>query len=156
MKSLGGFDGIFFYHYDETDLCYRIWKSGSSIVFCPDAKITHLGGQSVGRFPIRFALEIQRSLYYYFHKHYGGESLAQIRRIALLHYWMRRIGYGLINLVRASESRGNRLKMYKVVIDWHRRINPARFIQTGEEPDLGYPPFAPGPKAVDTTTLDMA
>src|SRR5262249_18085813 len=66
LKQLGGFDERFFYHFEETDLCYRTWKSGASILYYPDAEITHLGGQSVGRFPIRFALETYRSGYRYF------------------------------------------------------------------------------------------
>ena len=142
LKQLGGFDEVFFYHKDEVDLCQRIWKSGRSVVFCPHAEITHLGGQSVGRFPIRFALESQRSLYRYFYKHYGTRGLVQIRRITLLHYYVRRIGYKLINLFKSSQANSNRLDMYKVVIDWHRRTNPNRFIEKGEEADVGYPPFS--------------
>ena len=51
LERLRGFDERFFYHYEETDLCCRIWKSGSQILFYPGAEIIHLGGQSVGRFP---------------------------------------------------------------------------------------------------------
>jgi len=74
LERLGGFDERFFYHCEEKDLCYRVWKSGSSILFYPGAEITHLGGQSVGRFPIRFELETYRSGYRFFYKHHAGKE----------------------------------------------------------------------------------
>ena len=146
LQQLQGFDGRFFYHFEETDLCCRLWKSGSSIVYCPTAEITHLGGQSVGRFPIRFELERLRSRYRYFHKHFGRRGLIRIRRVTLLHYWTRRIGYGIKAWFKPSEALKGRMEMYKVVIRWNWELNVERFIATGEEPDLGYQPLAPAPQ----------
>ena len=146
LKRLGGFDERFFYHFEETDLCFRVWKSGSPILFCPDAEITHLGGQSVGRFPIRFILETYRGRYRYFFKHYGRKGLVRIRRVALLHLGVRMAGYGLLRLFKSDERLENRLAMYRVALKWNRQLDPVRFIETGEEPDLGYAPLAPTPK----------
>jgi GT2 family glycosyltransferase len=50
LRFLGGFDERFFYHFEESDLCFRVWKSGSSILFCPEAEITHLGVNPSGGF----------------------------------------------------------------------------------------------------------
>jgi GT2 family glycosyltransferase len=146
LKRLGGFDGRFFYHLEETDLCFRVWKAGAQILFCPDAEITHLGGQSVGRFPIRFALETFRSKYRYFEKHYGRRGLRQIWWISRLHLKVRQIGYKVICLFKPSEPLKNRLEMYRIALEWNRRLDPVRFIQEGVEPDLGYEPLAPAPK----------
>jgi GT2 family glycosyltransferase len=145
LERLGGFDEQFFYHFEESDLCYRVWKSGYPILFNPTAEIVHLGGQSVGRFPIRFALETYRSGYRFFFKHYGRAGLIRIRNVYLLHLCVRQIGYSLLNLMRSSESLNNRLAMYRVVIEWNRSLDPMRFIETGQEPDLGYEPLAPAP-----------
>jgi GT2 family glycosyltransferase len=145
LKNLRSFDERFFFHFEESDLCYRIWKTGRPVLFCPSAEITHLGGQSVGRFPIRFALETYRSGYRFFYKHYGVKGLLRIRRVYLLGFIVRYCGYKLLSLFQNSEALVNRLNMYKVSIKWHSRINPIRFIQTGEEPDLGYQPLAPAP-----------
>ena len=145
LKSLNSFDERFFFHFEESDLCCRIWKTGRSVLFCPNAEITHLGGQSVGRFPIRFALETYRSGYRFFYKHYGVKGLLRIRWVYLLGFSIRYCGYKLLSLLRKSEALSNRLNMYKVSIKWHSRINPLRFIETGEEPDLGYQPLAPAP-----------
>jgi len=150
LKRLGGFDERFFYHFEETDLCYRVWQSGSSIRFCPDAEITHLGGQSVGRFPIRFALETYRSRYRFFYKHYGVKGLISIRRINLLSLGLRYYGYRAISLFKNSEALQNRLKKDAVALKWNFRIDPVEFIRTGEEPNLGYEPLAPAPKMMES------
>jgi GT2 family glycosyltransferase len=146
LEQLQGFDERFFYHFEETDLCCRIWNSGSRVVFYPGAEITHLGGQSVGRFPIRFALETYRSRYRYFYKHFGVAGARRIRWITLLDLWVRRAGYGLAQTVNRSDSRKNRLAMYSVALAWNWRLDPVQFIGVGAEPDLGYAPLAPAPR----------
>jgi GT2 family glycosyltransferase len=153
LKRLGGFDEQFFYHFEETDLCARVWKSGFSILYSPEAEIVHLGGQSVGRFPIRFALETYRSGYRFFYKHYGRNGLIRIRWVNLLRLYVRQIGYSLLGLVKSNESLRNRLAMYRVAIKWNRRLDPLKFIATGEEPEVGYEPLAPAPKPVEAAVL---
>jgi GT2 family glycosyltransferase len=150
LKRLGGFDDRFFYHFEETDLCYRVWQSGSSILFSSGAEITHLGGQSVGRFPIRFALETYRSGYRFFYKHYGVKGLNNIRRVNLLGLGLRYCGYKLISLFKSTESLKNRLKLYQVAIKWNYRIEPIEFIKSGKEPDVGYEPLAPAPRMIES------
>jgi len=145
LRRLGGFDERFFYHFEETDLCYRVWKSGFKILFTPAAEITHLGGQSVGRFPIRFALETYRGGYRYFYKHYGPRGLLGVHRVYLLRLRLRRAGYGLLRLFKRSEALENRLKLYRIAIQWHSQLNPSKFIATGEEPNVGFEPLAPAP-----------
>lgn len=145
LRRLGGFDERFFYHYEESDLCRRIWKAGSKVIFCPEAEIIHLGGQSVGRFPIRFALETQRSGYRYFCKHSGVRAARWFRWVKLLHYLVRLIGYGAWSLLRPDPVTTSRLAMYRVLLSWNWRLNPVRFLETGEEPGSGYEPLAPAP-----------
>jgi GT2 family glycosyltransferase len=149
LVRLRGFDERFFYHAEETDLCCRIWKSGSSILFYPGAEITHLGGQSVGRFPIRFALETYRSRYRYFYKHFGRDSVVRLRWLNLVNLCVRYVGYSLQRPVRPSEALENRLKMYRVLIAWNWRLDALEFIGAGAEPDLGYAPLAPAPRMVE-------
>jgi GT2 family glycosyltransferase len=145
LNHLNGFDERFFYHFEETDICFRVWKSGRRVLFCPDAEITHLGGQSVGRFPIRFALETYRSRYRYFYKHFGEKGLRRIRCVSLLSLALRWCGYSLINTIKPSEALGNRLKCDRALIAWSWRLNPSRFIHDGTEPESGYVPLAPAP-----------
>src|ERR1044072_7281128 len=109
VERLQGFDERFFYHFEETDLCCRVWKSGSKVLFCPDAEITHLGGQSVGRFPIRFALETYRSRYRYFYKHFARSGVIQVRWLSLLDLGIRYVGYSLRRALGTTEALENRL-----------------------------------------------
>jgi len=149
LKALSGFDERFFYHFEETDLCCRVWESGYSILFYPGAEITHLGGQSVGRFPIRFALETYRSGYRYFFKHYGARGAIRIRRVYLLNLLVRLAGYKVLSLAKPTEALRSRLEMYRVALRWNFKLNPLRFIESGAEPAVGYEPLAPAPNMLE-------
>jgi GT2 family glycosyltransferase len=133
LKKLGGFDEQFFYQFEEVDLCRRVWSSGSGIRFTPSASITHLGGQSVGRFPIRFAVEVCRNGYRYFYKHYGRKGARQYRRVVLLKFWVRQVGYGLLNLVRPNDIVKRRLEMYRTTVRWNQQQDPIQFVEHGTE-----------------------
>lgn len=145
LRQLNGFDERFFYNFEETDLCKRVWQGGHSILYTPEPKVTHLWGQSTNRFPIRFAIEKLRNRYRYFHKHFGTERLAGCRHATLMGLRTRRLFYGLKRLFRSNEGLVNRLAMYRVLIEWNRRLDPVLFIQCGQEPDLGYQPLVPPP-----------
>lgn len=136
LKHIGGFDEQFFYHYEEVDLCWRVWKAGYSIIFTPEVTITHLGGQSVSRFPIKFELEKQRNRYRFFYKHYGERGVRQCRWILLTWFRIRQLGYGLLGLVKASDALKSRLQMYRVSVKWNKQLDPVRFVERGEEPAL--------------------
>jgi GT2 family glycosyltransferase len=136
LKRLGGFDEQFFYHFEEVDLCYRVRKEGFPIVFTPEATITHLGGQSVGRFPIRFALEQLRNRYRFIYKHYGAQDCRKCRQATLASFRARQLGYTLLSLVKPSEVLQGRLEMYRVLIRWNKLLDPIRFVEHGEEPEI--------------------
>jgi hypothetical protein len=141
LKRLEGFDPRFFYHFEEVDLCYRVNKAGYQILYTPDPVITHLGGQSVGRFPIRFELERLRNRYRYFHKHYGLNGAKKCQVVTKTSYRVRQFGYGIYGLFKKSEALKNRLEMYKVVLKWNSRLKMASFIEKGTEPDVGIEPI---------------
>lgn len=141
LHRLGGFDEQFFYHFEEVDLCRRVWNAGYSIIFTPDATITHLGGQSVSRFPIRFQIEKHRSRYRYFYKHFGPQAARQCRRLSIAWVRVRQAGYALKALLRPSAPQERskleeRMKMYRAVLYWNRQIDPIRFVERGEEPQV--------------------
>jgi len=141
LTELGGFDEQFFYHCEEKDLCCRAWKAGRPVLFYPGAEITHLGGQTVGRFPIRSRLETYRSSYRYFHKHFGAESLGSFRRVMLIKLFVRWVGYGIVRLIKPGEALAARVEMLRVLFLWNRRLEPLRFVRDGTEPDVGYAPL---------------
>jgi GT2 family glycosyltransferase len=142
LRKLGGFDERFFYHFEEVDLCKRVWDSGSSILFTPEASITHLGGQSVGRFPIRFEVEKLRNRYRYFYKHYGEKGCRQCRTVTLAWFRVRQLGYGILGFFKPSETLRKRMEMYRVVVQWNTLLDPVCFAKTGSEPVVQTNPVA--------------
>ncbi len=48
LASVGLFDERIFLYFEETDLCRRIRTAGLRAVLAPEAKVTHLAGQSTG------------------------------------------------------------------------------------------------------------
>jgi GT2 family glycosyltransferase len=136
LKSLGGFDEQFFYHCEEVDLCRRVRDAGRPILFTPEAVITHLGGQSVSRFPTRFEIEKHRSRYRYFYKHFGARAARRFRRISIARIRLRQFAYGLLNLLKPQEVIQRRLEMYREVLRWNKALDPVDFVERGEEPRL--------------------
>ncbi len=139
LKSLGGFDEQFFYYHEDMDLCRRVWQSGHSILYTPEVSITHLGGQSTSkRFsPVGFALDAQITRYRYFYKHYGRHGALQARGAVLASLLIRRIGYGILNLMRPTEYSGARNDQLQVLFAWNLQVDPIRLVEQGEEPELG-------------------
>jgi GT2 family glycosyltransferase len=133
LGKVGGFDERFFYQFEEVDLCRRVWGAGFRIRFTPEVSITHLGGQSVGRFPVRFAIEVCRNGYRYFYKHYGPRGARRYRRMLLMKLRIRQVGYGIANLVRPSDVAKGRLEMYRATVQWNKQLDPIQFVEHGIE-----------------------
>lgn len=71
INEVGVMDERFFMYYEEVDLCYRIKQNGWRIVFTPQAVITHLGGRSAIKIPVRRRMMMLASLLRFFRKHRG-------------------------------------------------------------------------------------
>lgn len=141
LKELGGFDPQFFYQNEEVDLCKRVWDAGYKVLFTPDAQITHIGGQSVKRARTRMDLETHRSRYKYFYKHFGDRGAARVRYPILLLLFRRWFIARLASVFRPSENNRAIAESYAVQIKWNYQLDPVRFAQSREEPDLGFPPM---------------
>ncbi len=48
FRCIGGFDGDFFAHLEEIDLCWRLKRAGYRVVFCPESVVWHVGGGTLG------------------------------------------------------------------------------------------------------------
>jgi GT2 family glycosyltransferase len=140
LKRIGGFDEQFFYYYEDMDLCRRVWKTGYSIIFTPEMTIVHLGGQSTKQFAAAFKLDSQITRYRYYYKYYGRQGARRARWVSLASSALRRLGYGLAQLVKPTEHRKGRLEAARVAFDWNMRVDPVRLIENGEEPELEIKP----------------
>jgi len=49
LNEIGGFDKDFFLYFEETELCWRIRKSGFKIMYLPSVSIVHLEGATTGK-----------------------------------------------------------------------------------------------------------
>lgn len=136
LRGLQGFDEQFFYHFEEVDLCRRVWSAGFKILYTPDAIITHLGGQSVNRFPLRFELEKYRNRYRYFYKHFGRSGARRSRYASLAWIRVRQLGWTLSSLFSDKEILKDRFAMYRAIARWNRALDPIRFVENGEEPEM--------------------
>jgi GT2 family glycosyltransferase len=139
LKRIGGFDEQFFYYFEDMDLCRRVWQAGCAVLFNPEASITHLGGQSTSKRlpPVTFALDGQVTRYLYFYKYYGRGGVRSCRRISLVSLSLRRLGYGFLQLLKPTEHGTNGLEIFRVLQEWHYKLDPVRLVEHGEEPDLG-------------------
>jgi GT2 family glycosyltransferase len=139
LKRVGGFDEQFFYYCEDKDLCCRVREAGYSVIYTPEATITHLGGTSTqARFPaLTFALDSQVTHYLYYYKHDGKRGVRSWRRICLVSLLLRRLGYGLLQLLKPTELRERRLELLRALFMWNYRMDPLRLVENGEEPDLG-------------------
>lgn len=146
LQKLKGFDSRFFHQYEDADLCHRVWNSGNSVLFFPEAEITHIGGRNRGSYPIRVVLETERSKYRYFHKHNGVKGLVRIRYVSLIAFGLRYMSYGSLRVLTRGQALRDRLELYRMMLNWHWHLNPIRFIERGGEPDVGCEPLASPPK----------
>lgn len=88
IDKIGPMDEGFFLVYEEADWCYRLYKSGWTIWYLPDAVVTHFTGQSSRHIPGKGLIETNWSLKYYTKKHFGLlASTALTVFFILLYIW---------------------------------------------------------------------
>ncbi|MGL5000441.1 MAG: glycosyltransferase family 2 protein [Cetobacterium sp.] len=87
LDEVGGFDPDFFMYYEESELTYRIKKSGYKIVNIPQAKIIHLEGKSFEFKETRFRMSTE-SKYKYFNKIHGKKGASLSYFISQMKYFL--------------------------------------------------------------------
>lgn len=60
--QIGGLDADFFAHFEEIDLCWRVWRSGHRIKVVPSSVIYHVGGATLQESPRKTFLNFRNSL----------------------------------------------------------------------------------------------
>ncbi|WP_339044628.1 glycosyltransferase family 2 protein [Cardinium endosymbiont of Tipula unca] len=99
FHALGGFDELFFAHFEEIDLCLRAHVMGWKVYYCGTAKVYHLGGTTLSyASPQKTYLNFRnRALMLYKYKHIVGvpkrlflDLLAALKMLSIgkiLHAW---------------------------------------------------------------------
>ena len=76
LEKVGFLDENIFMYFEEIDLCYRIKQEGNKVLYNPQPKVIHLGGQSY-RLLGETVCRRLNSQKYFFRKHYGyGHAFA--------------------------------------------------------------------------------
>lgn len=100
LEEVGGWDERFFIYSEETDLCYRIKKTGKKIFFIPQAQIIHYGGRSTSQEPIEMFQQDHKSRYLFMRKHYKLITVFFSEWIIFSGVCLRTALWGLLNIFR--------------------------------------------------------
>jgi len=113
IRQVGLMDEGFFMYCEEIDWCMRIKAHGWQINCVPGARIVHHVAQSTRQFRDRMFVELWRSRYRLFDKHYGTLYRWLVRRVVWLGLWreMRRVERADM----AEAERESRLRAYREV-----------------------------------------
>ncbi|MFC1959294.1 glycosyltransferase family 2 protein [Chloroflexota bacterium] len=84
IQQTGMFDEQFFMYCEEVDWAMRIRQAGWQILCVPQAHITHLEGKSTAQIRSESTLNLWRSRFQLYEKHYAPLKLATIRQVVRL------------------------------------------------------------------------
>ncbi len=110
LDKLGGCDEAFFLYLADTDLSYRIWKTGAKLGYTPNAKVMHVGGASAKKVFIPVILNYHLSRFRFFVKHFGAMPgllllmLSFLETLALMPFWLVRYCVGVGKDVKAVQQ----------------------------------------------------
>ncbi len=88
MEQVGLLDEDFFMYCEEVDWCFRARRAGWDIYQVPLARVIHHAGQSTRQFKEAMLIELHRSRYRLFRKHYS-------RGFVWAHRLMTRAGFAV-------------------------------------------------------------
>jgi N-acetylglucosaminyl-diphospho-decaprenol L-rhamnosyltransferase len=117
-EQLPGMDEKFGIYFEETDWCYRARRAGWSLLYTPDATITHLGAHSTGKNPEKSSAQFYKSQSYFYRKNYGFVTYLALKLITLvgLSYWLARSLWARLRGRIDSEKLGLRLWSYGEIL----------------------------------------
>jgi hypothetical protein len=112
LERVGLMDEGFFMYCEEVDLCRRIKAAGWEIWYAPDATVVHHEAQATGQFRGEMLLQLHRSRFRFFGKHYPpryGRAARAIVRLGLLRDLVRSAAQRARGEVDAGEWRRRRV-----------------------------------------------
>lgn len=79
FHAAGGFDGFFFAHQEEIDLCWRLQRAGHEVWVCPQSVVYHVGGGTLAKGnPRKTFLNYRNSLIMLWKNYTPGEKWGKI------------------------------------------------------------------------------
>ncbi len=114
IEQTGVLDERFFMYAEETDWCYRFHQNKWRIIFTPDARIIHLGGQSSQRIRSKMYLQLRGSILLFFRKHRNLSVYAAACLLIALFFALRS-PYWLVRAVFSSDRRNDYFERAKIL-----------------------------------------
>ncbi len=126
IKQVGKLDEDYFFFLEETDWCYRMWKTGWKVYHIPSAEVIHLGGQSKKMAPWQSQVEYCRSLYIFFRKNRSIVSYRIFRILYLVKIILNLVVNIIGNLCVLFQNQKLRYRMliYSRLFWWHLLLCP--------------------------------
>lgn len=128
IEKVGLMDEGYFFFLEETDWCARIRNAEWKIVHIPDARITHLFGESTKKkVPTETWIEYYRSLYRFFGKNRGIGQRAIVVAFRVVKLCVDVVLTAALVAVTLGSSAKSRRKLstYATLLAWHLRGCPA-------------------------------
>jgi N-acetylglucosaminyl-diphospho-decaprenol L-rhamnosyltransferase len=112
-QTSGGFDDAIFLFMEDVDLCDRINQMGLSVMYIPTAQVTHIGSESVSRFPIARIRNYHISPLYYFRKRGKANAVRILKTVFIVELAAKSVIRRTQNLLKPDPRR-----LEKARIEW--------------------------------------
>jgi hypothetical protein len=134
IEAVGTFDTLFFMYSEETDWQMRVRAAGWDIRLCPQAQITHFGGQSTEGIKDKQFAQCQMSSVRLITKHYGVSG-AVVQRASMISGSLLRLAlWSAIPLLAPSKRAVSleQISRWKRLLTWWSGFGPHEGLAPGE------------------------
>lgn len=105
LDKIGGLDEAFWFYSEDVDYCRRFRDEGWQVVYYPAAEVVHYGGQSSGKAPVKYAIQMTRAKLQLWRKYSSPIGYALLWSAKACHHLIRTLGFGLKSLLpNASDN----------------------------------------------------
>jgi hypothetical protein len=112
IKQVGLMDELLFVYGDDIDWCYRFVKKGWKVLFTPEQRIIHFGGQTTKKTVSKFQHQLFGSVLIFVKKHYSYPTFLVYRFLTSLHFFIRTPYWFIVGIAREKE-RENAFQLFR-------------------------------------------
>ena len=105
IDQVGPMDERYFVYGDDPDWCYRFKKAGWKVMFTPDGRIIHYGGQTTSQKARAFRLQLEGSKLIFMKLHRSKAAFPFACLMAALFFFLRVPYWLAVGLLRKKEGR---------------------------------------------------
>ncbi|MGD9488977.1 MAG: glycosyltransferase [Calditrichaceae bacterium] len=84
VQNVGLLDDRFFMYCEDIDYCHRINQSGGKIYYVPTSQLIHYKGESTKKNDLDYVVTFNKSLYFFYKKHYQQKYIYPFKWLILL------------------------------------------------------------------------